>query len=71
MPPRDARKYLYDIAEAAAQLSNFVSGKTLEDYVGVWLLQAGVERQFEIVAQGTLTDLRVRLTFSRRLHFSE
>jgi uncharacterized protein with HEPN domain len=34
MPPRDARKFLYDIAEAAAQLSDFMSGKTLEDYLG-------------------------------------
>jgi uncharacterized protein with HEPN domain len=33
MPPRDARKYLYDIAEAATQLSEFVSGKSLEDYL--------------------------------------
>jgi uncharacterized protein with HEPN domain len=51
LPPRDARKYLYDIAEAADQLSEFVSGKTLEEYLGNRLLQAGVERQFEIVGE--------------------
>jgi hypothetical protein len=41
LQPRDARKYLYGIAEAADQLSEFVSGKTLEDYLGDRLLQAG------------------------------
>jgi uncharacterized protein with HEPN domain len=51
MPPRDARKYLYDITAAAAQLSEFVSGRTLDDYLGNRLLQAGVERQFEIVGE--------------------
>jgi uncharacterized protein with HEPN domain len=46
LPPRDARKYLYDIAEAADQLSEFVSGN-----LGNRLLQAGVERQFEIAGE--------------------
>jgi uncharacterized protein with HEPN domain len=51
LPPRDARKYLYDIAEAADQLSEFVAGKSLDDYLGNRLLQAAVERQFEIVGE--------------------
>ncbi|MBS0416922.1 MAG: DUF86 domain-containing protein [Proteobacteria bacterium] len=51
MPPRDARKYLFDIAQEAAQLSEFVSGKSLEDYLGDRLLQRGVERQFEIIGE--------------------
>ena len=28
--PRDARKYLFDIAEAASLISQFVAGKTLD-----------------------------------------
>lgn len=51
MPPRDVRKYLYDIAETADQLSEFVAGKSLDDYLGNRLLQAAVERQFEIVGE--------------------
>jgi uncharacterized protein with HEPN domain len=51
LPPRDARKYLFDIAQEAAQLSEFVSGKSLEDYLGDRLLQRGVERQFEIIGE--------------------
>jgi uncharacterized protein with HEPN domain len=33
--PRDARKYLFDIAEAASLISQFVAGKTLEDYAAL------------------------------------
>jgi len=51
LPPRDARKYLFDIAQEAAQLSEFVSGKSLEDYLGDRLLKRGVERQFEIIGE--------------------
>jgi uncharacterized protein with HEPN domain len=50
LPPRDARKYLFDITEEAAQ-SDFVSGKSLEDYRGDRLLQRAVERQFEIIGE--------------------
>jgi uncharacterized protein with HEPN domain len=49
--PRDARKYLFDIPEAASLISQFVAGKTLQDYLGNALLQSGVERQFEIVGE--------------------
>jgi uncharacterized protein with HEPN domain len=51
LPPRDACKYLFDIAQEAAQLSEFVSGKSLDDYLGDRLLQRGVERQFEIIGE--------------------
>jgi len=49
--PRDARKYLFDIAEAVSLVSQFVAGKTLKDYLGNALLQSGVERQFEIIGE--------------------
>ena len=57
--PRDARKYLFDISEAASLISQFVAGKTLEDYLGNALLQSGVERQFEIIGEalGQLSKL--------------
>ncbi len=49
--PRDARKYLFDIAEASKLVSEFVTGKTLDDYLKSALLQSGVERQFEIIGE--------------------
>jgi uncharacterized protein with HEPN domain len=49
--PRDARKYLFDIAEASKLISEFVAGKTLDDYLKSALLQSGVERQFEIIGE--------------------
>jgi uncharacterized protein with HEPN domain len=49
--PRDARKYLFDIAEASKLVSEFVAGKTLDDYLKSALLQSGVERQFEIISE--------------------
>jgi len=45
----EARKYLYDIEQAAARLEGFVAGKTLEDYLSHAMLRAAVERQFEII----------------------
>jgi uncharacterized protein with HEPN domain len=47
--PRDARKYLFDIGEALNLISQFVAGKTLDDYLKSALLQSGVERQFEVI----------------------
>jgi uncharacterized protein with HEPN domain len=49
--PRDARKYLFDIGEASNLISQFVAGKTLDDYLSDALLQSGVERQFEIIGE--------------------
>ena len=47
----EARKYLYDIEQAAARLEGFVAGKTLEDYLAHAMLRAAVERQFEIIGE--------------------
>jgi uncharacterized protein with HEPN domain len=49
--PRDARKYLFDIGEASNLISQFVAGRTLDDYLKSALLQSGVERQFEIIGE--------------------
>jgi len=32
MPSREARKYLYDIAEAADYIAQFTAGRTYEEY---------------------------------------
>jgi uncharacterized protein with HEPN domain len=47
----EVRKYLFDIEQAARLLSQFVSGKTRNDYLRDPLLQSAVERQFEIMGE--------------------
>jgi uncharacterized protein with HEPN domain len=49
--PREAAKYLFDIAEHPARLQRFVGGKTFDDYAADELLRAAVERQFEIIGE--------------------
>ena len=64
--PRDARKYLFDIGEASKLISQFVAGKTLDDYLSDALLQSGVERQFEKALQGSSGAELLRLRNGKR-----
>ncbi len=52
----EAKKYVYDVAEAAEHISAFTAGKTFADYKGDAMLRAAVERQFEIIGEA-LTQL--------------
>jgi uncharacterized protein with HEPN domain len=47
----EARKYLYDIQQAAALLAQFTAGKKFADYAGDAMLRAAVERKFEIIGE--------------------
>ncbi|MDP2857308.1 MAG: DUF86 domain-containing protein [Bacillota bacterium] len=47
----EAKKYLYDISEAAGLIADFAAGKTLVDYQGDAMLRSAVERQFEIIGE--------------------
>jgi len=47
----EARKYLYDIRQAADLLAAFISGKAFTDYEADAMLRAAVERQFEIIGE--------------------
>jgi len=47
----EARKYLYDIQQAARRLEQFTEGRTLDTYVADAMLRAAVERQFEIIGE--------------------
>ena len=47
----ESKKYLYDIAGAAAAAMQFVEGKAYGDYTANAMLRSAVERQLEIVGE--------------------
>lgn len=47
----EAKKYLYDIREAAKLLSEFTAGKGFADFSREPMLRAAVEREFEIMGE--------------------
>jgi uncharacterized protein with HEPN domain len=47
----EAKKFLYDIQQAAAKLIHFSAGKDYSDYAADPLLRSAVERQFEIIGE--------------------
>lgn len=47
----ESKKYLYDIARAAASAIEFVGSKTFADYTADSMLRSAVERQLEIVGE--------------------
>lgn len=69
----EARKYLYDIQQAAARISEFTKGKRFEDYQTEAILRAAVERQFEIIGEALVRlarldkDVVARISEHRRI----
>lgn len=49
--PRDPRKLLEDARYAAANIVQFTSGRTLNEYTQDVMLHSAVERQFEIIGE--------------------
>ena len=47
----EAKKYLYDIQQAAGLLTQFTASKTFADYEHDAMLRAAVEREFEIIGE--------------------
>jgi uncharacterized protein with HEPN domain len=47
----EARKYFFDIQQAADRIARFCEGKSFDDYRGDELLRSAVERQFEIMGE--------------------
>ena len=55
----EAKKYLYDLQQAAARVSDFASGKRFEDYQHDAMLRSAVERQFEIIGEALTLLARI------------
>ena len=47
----EARKFLYDIKQAADLLGEFTDGKQFTDYQENSMLRAAVERKFEVIGE--------------------
>lgn len=63
----EARKYLYDVQQAAARISEFTLGKRFEDYQSTPMLRAAVERQFEIIGEALARLARLDETVVARV----
>ena len=55
---REAKAYLWDIANASASIRNFTAGKDLDAFLGDEMLRAAVERKFGIVGEALSQLLR-------------
>lgn len=49
--PRDPRAYLWDVHEAAAAIRKFTAGLDVRAYEASDLVQAAVERKFEVIGE--------------------
>ena len=69
----EARKYLFDIKQAADLIAAFSGGKRFADYEQDAMLRSAIERQFEIVGEAVSQLARLdpvlagRLTEYRRI----
>ena len=50
-PEENDAAYLWDMLEAAKEITQFVKGKTFEEYFKDLVLQAAVERKIEIIGE--------------------
>jgi uncharacterized protein with HEPN domain len=63
----EAKKYLYDIQQAAARVSEFIAGKQFDDYQSNAMLRAAVERQFEIIGEALAKLVKLDPTLAARI----
>lgn len=63
----EAKKYLYDIQQAADLLAGFTDDKSFTDYEGDAMLRAAVERQFEIIGEALAQLARLDESLAARI----
>ena len=64
----EAKKYLYDIVQAAKSLSDFSRGKAFNDYQADALLRSAVERQLEIIGEALRRLAKEDPTIAAAIH---
>ena len=64
---KEPRMYLHDAATALAAISRYLTGKSLDDYQRDDLLQAAVERRFEIAAEALNQLSKTRPSITSRI----
>ena len=63
----EQRKYLYDIQQAVALLTQFTAGREFVDYTGDPLLRSGVERQLGIIGEALAQLAKLDSTLAARI----
>ncbi len=63
----EAKKYLYDVHQAAQLIASFTAGKTLAAYEEDAMLRAAVERQFEIIGEALAQLARLDEALAARI----
>jgi uncharacterized protein with HEPN domain len=63
----EAKKYLYDVQQAASRIAEFTAGKQFADYHNDAMLRAAVERQFEIIGEALAQLARVDEKLTARI----
>lgn len=63
----EAQKLLYDVLTAARQIEEYLRDKSYEDYEDSGLLQAGVERKFEIIGEAVSQLAKIEPALAQRL----
>jgi len=63
----EAKKYLYDIQQAAERIVEFTAGTAFQDYRGNAMLRSAVERQFEIIGEALTRLIRLDEALATRI----
>jgi uncharacterized protein with HEPN domain len=63
----EAKKYLYDIQQAAERIAEFTDRKGFEDYRSDAMLRGAVERQFEVIGEALAQLIRLDETLATRI----
>lgn len=64
---RDPRAFLWDVREAALSIQSFTVGLYAKDYVANELVQAAVERKFEVIGEALNQLTKLDPTLAARI----
>ncbi|WP_310567900.1 DUF86 domain-containing protein [Hydrogenophaga sp.] len=64
---RDPRAFLWDVREAAQAIQSFTTGLDSKAYVGNEMVQAAVERKFEVIGEALNQLAKLDATMAARI----